>query len=210
MRERSKTLALAVATLLLLGAVGCGGDDDEQSPAAPSAETSPGAGDAGSKPSSGGKEPSSEGEGGSGGEAEPPVRGGEASIEDFGSEAEGADRAAILGSFETYLRALAGGDHETACERLSTPVQRSLTQLAPKALEAQGCPGILPKLLSPTAPAVAREQAAGEVTRVRVEGDQAFVVFKAPGAELYQLTMVDEGGTWKAATVAASVLVPDL
>ena len=45
---------------------------------------------------------------------------------------------------------------------------------------------------------------------MRDEGDRAFVVFKAPGAKLYQQTMVREGGEWKVATVAASVLVPDL
>ncbi len=43
---------------------------------------------------------------------------------------------------------------------------------------------------------------------MRVQGDRAFVVFHAPGAKLYQMTMVQEGGNWKTATVAASVLVP--
>jgi hypothetical protein len=74
----------------------------------------------------------------------------------------------------------------------------------------QGCAAILPKILSPTAPAVARAQAKGEVTKVRVEGGRAFVIFHAPGAKLYQMTMVRENGRWKTATVAAAVLVPDL
>jgi hypothetical protein len=43
---------------------------------------------------------------------------------------------------------------------------------------------------------------------VGVRGDRAFVVFHAPGAKLFQLTMVREGGRWKTTTIAASVLVP--
>ncbi len=65
-------------------------------------------------------------------------------------------------------------------------------------------------MLALTADEIARELLEGEVAKVRVEGNRGFVVFKAPGVELYQLTMAREGGEWKAATVAASVLVPDL
>ncbi len=43
---------------------------------------------------------------------------------------------------------------------------------------------------------------------MRVQGDRGFVVYHAPGAKLYQLTMVREGGAWKAATIAGSILVP--
>jgi hypothetical protein len=64
------------------------------------------------------------------------------------------------------------------------------------------------KAARPTAVAIAREQANGHVTKVRVEGERAFVVFHAPGAMLYQLTMVRDDGEWKTATVASSVLVP--
>lgn len=139
-----------------------------------------------------------------------PARGGEASIEGFGTEASGSQRAAILASFKRYLGALAERDYGTACSHLSATLQGSLKQFAPSNLRSRGCPAILPKLLAPTAAPIARQHANGEVTKVRVEGDQAFVVFRAPGAELYQLTMVRQGGRWKASTVAASVLVPDL
>lgn len=135
-------------------------------------------------------------------------RGGEKSIEEFGNEAEGSSRAAVLGVFTGYLNAIAAKDDATACDYLAATVQRSLEQFVVKSLKAKGCSAILPKLLSPTAPAIAREQAAGRITKVRVQGDRAFVVFHAPGAKLYQMTMVREGGRWKVATVAASVLVP--
>jgi hypothetical protein len=57
---------------------------------------------------------------------------------------------------------------------------------------------------------VARQQADGQITKVRVQGNRAFVVFRAPGAKLYVTGLVEEGGGWKATTVIPSVLVPEL
>lgn len=134
--------------------------------------------------------------------------GGEESIEKFGSEATGSDKGAILAAEQGYLNGLADGDYATACSYLARPTQQSLEQLVVKQLKAKGCAAILPKLLSPSAPAVARQQANGKITKIRVEGDQAFIIFHAPGAKLYVFTMAQEDGAWKATAVAASVLVP--
>jgi len=137
--------------------------------------------------------------------------GGEASIEEFGSEASGAERKAIEGSFHSYLSALAGKDYPTACSHLSADVKRSLEQLVAKDPSVgSSCAAILPVLLSPQAPTTAEEQARGKIVKVRSDGSRGFVVFHAPGAKLYQQTMDEEGGQWKLATVAASVLVPEL
>lgn len=134
--------------------------------------------------------------------------GGEKSIENYGGEATGSDRAALLGVFHGYLGALAAKDYAGACSHLSSLVRHSLKQLAGKAGRALSCPAILPRLLAPTAATISREQVDGRVTKVRTMGNRAFVVFHAPGAKLYQLTMTREGETWHAATVAAAVLVP--
>jgi hypothetical protein len=137
-----------------------------------------------------------------------PHQGGEASIEGFGSEAAGADRAALLTAFRGYLGAVADGEFATACSHLSAQVKGSLSQLAgPRAAKA-GCAATLPQLLSPTAARTAQEERTGKIRKVRVKGGMAFVVFHAPGARLYMLTMKREGGEWKATTVSASVLAP--
>jgi hypothetical protein len=136
-------------------------------------------------------------------------RGGEASIEDFGSEAEGSERESVLAGFTGYLNAIAAKDHAGACAALSATMQESLAQLTGKAARGS-CVATLPKLLAPTAAQIAREQVNGRVVKVRIEGDQAFVVFHAPGAELFQQTMVAEEGEWKVTTLAATVLVPNL
>jgi hypothetical protein len=179
---RPAGLALLLATCL----VACGGGDGDS--------TSSTAGGASTESSASGEE----------------HKGGEASIEEFGSEAGGSDREALLAVFTGYLNAIADKNNATACSYLTTNVQEGLEQFVGGALKGKGCTAILPKLLAPTAPQIAREEVNGQITKVRVEGDRAFIVFKAPGAKLYQLTMVREGGDWKTATVSASVLVPDL
>ena len=72
------------------------------------------------------------------------------------------------------------------------------------------CAKLLSVVLTPTASDFAREQVGGTITRVRVGGDRAFVVFRAPGAKRYMLAFVREDGEWKSTTAYASVLVPDL
>jgi hypothetical protein len=67
---------------------------------------------------------------------------------------------------------------------------------------------ILPRILAPGAPSIARGQAGGRVAKIRTKGALAFVIFRAPGAKLYQLAMVREGGRWKATIISPSVLVP--
>jgi hypothetical protein len=134
--------------------------------------------------------------------------GGEQSVEGFGSEAEGSRKEAILAVEHAYLTAIAEKDFGQACSHLSASVSRSLERVASGQLKARGCPAILPKLLASSAFATVRRQAAGEVKRVRVKGSQAFVVFHAPGARLYVLSLVREAGKWKAQTIAASILVP--
>jgi hypothetical protein len=134
---------------------------------------------------------------------------GEQSVERFGAEAGGSGKQAILSAERGYLMALAERDYEAACHLLASQVQRSLRRLVVKPLKAQGCPAILPKALSQSAPAIARRQANGEITKVRVEGEQAFVIFRAPGAKLYVFTLQEEGGDWRASALSASILVPD-
>lgn len=197
--SRTWLASLALAFLLVVAA-GCGdGGEDQPTPGstAPTSTTETAPQAEGNRSQGGGEESE-------------PSGGGEKSIEEFGSEAEGSEEDAIVGSFTAYLEALADDDLATACSYLASNVQQSLTQLAGDKVKRSSCPAILSKLLAPTAPAVAREQVEGEITKVRVQGDRAFVVFHAPGAKLFQMTMVREGGDWKVAIVAASVLVPDL
>lgn len=133
--------------------------------------------------------------------------GGEGSIEDFGSEARGSRRAALLGAFHAYLNALAAQRYRTACAYLASRVRGSLSQLSAPGSAGRSCPPTLSRLFSPSAAVVAHSQASGKIATVRVRGDLAFVVFHAPGANLYQLSFVKDSG-WKASVATPSILVP--
>jgi hypothetical protein len=198
LRRPARGIALLLAAALALAAVGgCGG----------------GGGSGGAAPASTGASTAqppaaSEGSAQGGAGARSGYEGGEKSIERFGSEAGGSERDAVLAAFGGYLEAVAARDYATACSHLAASVRQGMAQFAPPKLRRRGCAAILPQLLSPSASAIAGRQANGKVTRVRVEGERGFVVFHAPGAKLYQMPIVREGGAWKAGLLAASVLVP--
>jgi hypothetical protein len=177
--------ALGVLALLCLGGCG-GGGGSSQSQTQSSSEAQPGQAKG----------------------AAPEEVNAEESIESFGEEAEGSERDEVLAAFHAYLGALSEGDERGACARLAANVQQSLSQLAAKAKKSLSCPQLLEALLSPQAGQIARGQEEGKITKVRVKGDTAFVVFHAPGARLFQLTFAREGGEWKATSLSASVLAP--
>jgi hypothetical protein len=133
---------------------------------------------------------------------------GEGSIEGFGKEASGAERAAALAVFHGYLEALAKRDPAAACSYLSANVRSSLGQLAGRQSGVTACAAILPKLLVPASARIASEEVAGTIKRIRVQGNSAFVVFHAPGARLYDLPMSREGGDWKVTIVSPPILAP--
>jgi hypothetical protein len=133
---------------------------------------------------------------------------GETRIERFGFEATGHTRRAIVAAFEADLNALGDGDSGEVCSLLSTKARAGIRRVGAGAAKGAGCAAILNALLAPSAAILAQREAEGDVERVRVQGGRAFVVFKAPGAKLYQLTMVRERNGWRAATVIPSMLVP--
>jgi len=198
--NRSRPLAVvSLATAVALAAAGCGGGGDTSTTASTGAPAEAGFSATAGAEGSGGGSTAKQAEGG-----------GEKSIEEFGEEAEGDARTATIGAFHGYLEALATGDPVAACSHLAATVQRSLRQFSPRALRSKGCAAILPKVLAPSAPATAREQARGQITRVRVDGERGFVIFRAPGAKLYEMPMVRQPDGWKVGLVAAAVLVPKL
>ena len=185
MRPLAKSIALGALCLLLVCLGGCGGG--------------------GSSSSTSSSQSSSEQTTANGAA---PEQNAEESIEGFGEEAAGSEREEVEGAFHGYLGAIAEGDEEAACSYLGARVSESLEQLAAKAKKSPSCPQLLEVLLSPEADQIAKAQVEGRVTKIRVKGDSAFVVFHAPGARLYQLTLVKEGGEWKVSSLSASVLAP--
>jgi hypothetical protein len=133
----------------------------------------------------------------------------EEGVERFGSEASGAGRRAILGTEQDYLKALSERRYSSACPLLGRKAIASIKQLVVSGLRtALNCRAILSKLMTSSGTAMARQQLAGKITRIRRKGSEAFIIFRAPGARLWVFPMVDEGGRWRVDTVNSTILAP--
>jgi hypothetical protein len=194
------------ATLTALLLAGCGGSDRGGSTSGQSGTGPATAGKQQTNPTESGQASSGASSGDKGRKRESHFKGAEEEVEEFGSEAQGSTKGQVLTTERAYLSAIAMKSYDEACARLAPAVTASLQKMVKGS--GSRCEALLPRLLSPTVAAVARQQSQGEVVRVRVEGRQAFVVFHAPGARLWTLPLSNEGGGWKVSTLAPTILAP--
>lgn len=235
MRGGSKTLTVALAVLLLaVGLAACGGSGgDSSSTAAEAGATaqaegkSSGEGATGSeKGRSASGEEAGSGSGGDrgtgaehfkpkpyhdsgGGSAQYRVRGGDNSVQDFGSEAEGSEFKQAAAALHGFLDARAAGDWAATCSYMSKSTVESLESLAThaKQVEARSCADILGELTNPAAePAMRAEAAQANVGSLRVEGERAFVIYTGTEKTVLAMPMTNEGGAWKVANLAGTPL----
>ena len=176
-----------IATCLLLALAGCGSEEDSGSqPAVP----------------------------GSSGNAEKPQNTtdtGDEAIDEFGEEAEGAEREEIAAAARAYFSARADGRWAQACEHLERSSWRNLTASARQLSDRPGlrCPEALAYLQEGVDPRLRREAAEAPVAGVRVRDPNAFYVYRIPTGQEALLSMIREDGEWRARSVAGLVL-PEL
>lgn len=219
----TKWALLAVVALLAMVVASCG---DEDSPSTEVATTGQGSG----KSDDGGKDKASsrssdDGPGGSGsggagggdpaakqhddsggGSAQYRVKGGDNSVQDFGSEASEAELDAAAAALHGFFDARVRGDWETACSYLAGDVVESLKRLAGSSEEAQGedCVGTL-ETLAEGVPQSAFEQAAvADVGSLRVEGERAFVLYRGSRGVVFAMPMQNQDGGWKVGAFAGT------
>ncbi len=230
MRRVSKALVAALAVFLIaVGPVACGGSDgsssttsaaDQGNGEGASSQGSAQSGDE-NKSDSGGEEQS--GNSGSsasdftpkhhsdsgGGSKQFVVKGGDNSVQEFGEEADTAERDAAAIVLHNFLDARAEGNWAAACSYMSKAVTESFEKLAAQAkqVEGQGCAGILEKLTNPAAKAAMKAEAAkANVGSLRIEGEQAFVIYTGTDGTVLAMPMANEGGDWKVASLAGTPL----
>lgn len=222
-----KLPTVAIAVLLALFLVSCGGDDDDSSGGETTAAQSQGdAGGGQNQGDSDGSGGSGDSDGGSGsggsagsnasqqhkdsggGSAQFKTKGGDNSVQEFGSEAEAAefDQAAeaVHGFFDARVR----GDWGAACSHLAADVAESLQQLSGKSkeLEDGGCPETLEAISEGVPQSAFREAAKADIGSLRVEDDQAFVIYRGAMKTVFAMPMKDEDGAWKVASLAGTPL----
>ncbi len=232
MRRGSQTLVAALTALLLAaGLIACGGDDDASSTTAvqrespqngatgPSGEAD--GGGAGTEPATSG-EGKAESNGGSAGDFIPRqhedsgggaeqfrVKGGDNSVQEFGAEAEPSEFEAAAQALHNFLDARAAGDWDAACEYMSKSTIASFEQIVARGEGGRGasCGEILVGLINPNAKQALKEEAEeADVGSLRVERDQAFLIYTGTEGTVLAMPMANEDGEWKVTSLAGTPL----
>lgn len=132
---------------------------------------------------------------------------GDNSVQESGEEASSDDLAEAAATLHAFLDARAARAWKVACAQMSSAVVEELvSQLGSSTGKQAGCAGVLYSLTAAVPDGALRKSAAADVGALRVEGDHGFILFRGPGGQKFFMPMVQEGGHWKVAAVAASPL----
>jgi hypothetical protein len=132
-------------------------------------------------------------------------KGGDNSIQTYGEEAETSEEKEITTAMASFLRAMANRDYPAVCEGLSESNRGQIEQLAKIKKElGTSCPEILKAVLvGPTDEA--QKAAEGTVYQVRVEGENAFVMFTPVGGTASYFVMKHDPDGWKSTSLSPGV-----
>ncbi len=219
--------ALLAAALLAAALSACGGDSDDSSSGStaasvPSTTTEGQAAggtdreqqDDGAGSGNGDSGGGSSGDGGGddeGSSADEPsasfrTPGGDNSIQNYGDEADMAEREAAATVLAAYLDARAAGDWAGQCRYLSKITRVPMEQYAERSpqTKGKGCAAALEALTGNAASANSPSTLTGPIASLRVEGVNGFVLYHGAGGVDYFVPMVKEGGAWKLGALAPS------
>lgn len=144
-----------------------------------------------------------------GGSEQYKVKGGDNSVQEFGEEADPEEFDAAAVAVHNFLDARAQGNWAAACEYMAKSMIESFEKLATRAkqVDDSSCGAILEALTNPAAqPAMKEEAEKANVGSLRIEGEQAFVIYDGIQGTIMAMPMADEGGTWKVASLAGTPL----
>ena len=140
----------------------------------------------------------------------PTARGGDNSIQEFGVEAPSAERERAARVFQAYLDVHADGEYARACSYMSRPIKQRLSQFGRQAREEGGrsldCAQVMRVFTHGVPKAALRTAADIRVLSMRVEGGQAFLLYRDGGNLPFSVPMNEEGGAWKVSAIAGSAL----
>lgn len=197
-----RLLTVAVALALSLGVSACGSGG---STSADGKTTSPVEASGASPPESEFTPRPHHDSGGGAGQFRHP--GGDNSIQEYGDEGSGSERAAAAGALHTYLDARAAGAWGAACGALSTEVAEELVrQLSGAPGGEEACPKVLASFNAGVSSAALREAAEADVGALRSQGASGFLLFKGGSGEPLFIPVHREDGHWKVAAVGPSPL----
>jgi hypothetical protein len=131
--------------------------------------------------------------------------GGDNSIQTYGEEAESTEEKEITTAMASFLRAMASRNYSAVCEGLSESNRGQIEQLAKIKKElGTSCPEILKAVLVGSTDE-AKKAAEGTVYQVRVEGENAFVMFTPLGGSASYFVMKHDPDGWKSTSLSPGV-----
>ena len=138
----------------------------------------------------------------------PTARGGDNSIQEYGVEAPAAERVEASRVFQAYLDARLEGDWALACSYLSGSTKRQLASFGGQARgqSPPDCAQTMRAFTQGVPKAALRSAADINVLSMRVEGDQAFLLYRDGENLPSAVPMNEEGGAWKVSAIAGSAL----
>lgn len=130
--------------------------------------------------------------------------GGDNSVQNFGSEAAGAELSDASAVLTAYMRARAKDEWTAECTYLAHAATAPLEQLAASSprLKGGGCGAILKALEGGTPISTRADTMHGDVASLRVKGDRGFALYHGTHGVDYFIPMVKEAGRWKVGSLA--------
>jgi hypothetical protein len=134
----------------------------------------------------------------------PTTKGGDNSIQGFGTEGGEEPREEALANLLTYRDARLGGEFERACALASEEFREQLERLVENAKakgdapKPKGCPETLALFTPDEAKAVVRRHfQIEEVLSFRIEEPYAYLIFRGAEGEVMFIAMREEDGHWR-------------
>jgi hypothetical protein len=132
----------------------------------------------------------------------PTVKGGDNSIQRYGTEASSGERVRAAATAAAYLRANAAGDWGRSCSYLEASLRVHLEQVASRQLGGEaGCAKAMAALVAVPASTL-RRAADIDAISMRISGDHGFLIYRDGAGAAANLPMVLEGGQWKVSSLS--------
>lgn len=219
------TMLAAACAALALSACGGGSDTTGSTPAEVGTSATTGQGNGGNnggesknahggegKPSNQGgsqEEPAEEESSGGSDERSAGFRtpGGDNSIQEYGGEGDGGERAKATKTITVFYKANEKEDWATVCGLLSSKNIAALKQFSEKMkdLNGKGCPEVLSLVMTKTQ-GKPPEEIKGGVISLRVKGNVAFALYHGINGKNYAFPLQLEDGEWKLTGLAPTPL----
>jgi len=230
---RTLTCALAIAALALPGCGGGGGEEEKSASTATSAQTTTQSAAAPQQPKphqpkqqSTTKPPAAKPKPPSGrpptdpgplpnqgtkavAPGVPTAKGGDNSIQHYGVEAEANERVEVAAIVKAYLEAQAAARWPEACSYLSAEIRHNLEALLERASKGSArvsCATAMATFFQRAPQAALHAAADIEVLSLRVQGADAFLIYRDGKGTPTEMHMVSEGGEWKVGALIGNTL----